>query len=153
MASWGEFRAQQPDMASTVERLFNSRRHKTMATLRADGSPRISGIECEFVADQLQFGSMPGAQKLADVQRDPRCALHSPTVDPVEGNEADWPGEAKVAGRAVSAGTIGGDGQPSGEQFVVDLDNVVLTRINADGTKLVVQWWTPKGGLQQVERD
>jgi hypothetical protein len=133
--------------------LFTARRHKTIATLRADGAPRISGIECEFTADHLQFGSMPAARKLADLHRDPRFALHSPSVDPVDGREAEWPGEAKVSGRAVWSGAIGGEGQPQGELFVADVESVVLTRINAEGTKLVVEWWTPTDGRRRVERD
>jgi hypothetical protein len=34
---------------------------------------------------------MPNARKGADLRRDPRFALHSGTVDPVEGAEGDWP--------------------------------------------------------------
>jgi hypothetical protein len=46
---------------------------------------------------------MPNARKGADLGRDPGFALHSATVDPVEGSEAQWPGEAKISGRAVAA--------------------------------------------------
>ena len=152
MLSWHDFRSVEPEWAAKVERLFSVRRHTTIATLHADGSPRISGIECEFGEVHLQFGSMPAARKLADLQRDPRCALHSPTVDPVVGREAEWPGEAKVSGRAVAAGPIVGDGQPQGEMFHVDVESVVVTSINSEGTKLVVEWWTPGGGRQVVER-
>jgi len=49
--------------------LFEARTHKTIATLRADGAPRISGIECEFVDGELQFGSMIGARAGADLRR------------------------------------------------------------------------------------
>ena len=88
MTSWGDFKALEPEMAEWVERLFAFRRHKTLATLRADGSPRISGIECAFDEGNLHFGSMDSARKSADIHRDPRIALHSPTVDPIEGDEA-----------------------------------------------------------------
>src|SRR5258706_14090566 len=85
-----------------------------MAPLRADGSPRISGIETVFEDGELVFGSMPNARKGADLRRDPRFALHSATVDPGAGSEAQWPGEAKISGRAVAAGptTEGQDGGP-----------------------------------------
>ncbi len=46
---------------------------------------------------------MKGARKGADLQRDPRFALHGPTFHPEEGKESDWPGEAKIAGRATSS--------------------------------------------------
>ena len=84
--------------------LFDAHRHKTIATLRADGSPRISGIEAVFQDGELVFGSMPKARKGADLVRDPRFGLHSATVDPVEGAAADWPGEAKVAALMALAG-------------------------------------------------
>ncbi len=155
MASWNDVRAQAPELAATVERLFNARRHKTMATVRADGAPRISGIECEFGETDLTFGSMPGARKLADLQRDPRCALHSATIDPVEGHEAEWPGEAKVSGRAMAAGPVGAgeDGAPQGDSFRVDVESVTFTHLDSKATKLVVEWWTPAGGHRVVERD
>ena len=84
-----------PELARRVRALFDSHRHKTLATLRADGSPRISGIECAFEDGELVFGSMAGARKGADLRRDDRFALHSATVDPIDGQEAAWPGEAK----------------------------------------------------------
>src|SRR4029077_5170275 len=95
-----------PEFAARVRRLLDAGRHKTIATLRADGAPRISGIECEFVDGELQFGSMTGARKVADLERDPRFALHGPTFHPEEGKENEWPGEAKITGRAISAGPV-----------------------------------------------
>ena len=152
MTSWGDFKALEPQMAELAERLFAIRRHKTLATLRADGSPRISGIECAFDEGNLHFGSMEAARKSADIHRDPRIALHSPTVDPIEGDEAAWSGEAKIAGIAISAGPIEGPDAHPGEQFVVDVAEVVVVHLNDDATKLVVEWWTPDGGHQFVER-
>src|SRR6476646_2119157 len=101
MATWQEIEAAEPGFAARVQGLFDAGRHKTIATLRADGSPRISGIECEFVDGELRFGSMTDARKGADLKRDPRFAIHGPTVHPVEGKESEWPGEAKIAGRAI----------------------------------------------------
>lgn len=135
-----------------VERLFVVRRHKTIATTRTDGSPRISGIECSFQDGHLTFGSMAGSRKLADLHRDPRFALHSPTVDPTEGSEATWPGEAKIAGRAIASGAIEGEGVPAGEMFVADITEVVVVHLDADATRLVVEWWTPDRGRLSVDR-
>lgn len=154
MSSWGEVEAAAPELAARVRELFDAGRHKTIATLRADGSPRISGIECEFVDGELRFGSMSGARKGADLTRDPRFALHGPTVHPVEGHEGEWPGEAKIAGRAVPAGPIEGGGEaPEGEMFVADISEVVLTGLDAGATLLVIQWWTPEGGVRRIERE
>src|SRR3984957_16510479 len=113
-----------PEFAGRVRRLFDAGRHKTIATLRADGSPRISGIECEFTDGDLGFGSMNGARKGADLKRDPRFALHSPTSHPEEGKENEWPGEAKITGRAITAcpvTTEEASEQPDGEMFIPDI--------------------------------
>jgi hypothetical protein len=154
MASWRSIEEAEPAFAARVQRLFDAGRHKTIATLRADGSPRISGIECEFADDELRFGSMSASRKGADLRRDPRFALHGPTFHPEEGREADWPGEAKIAGRAVPASsdtTDAGD-EPDGEGFVADISEVVVTGLDAEATKLVVESWTPDRGLRRVER-
>jgi Pyridoxamine 5'-phosphate oxidase len=154
--AWKEIAEAEPDFADRVRRLFDAGRHKTIATLRADCSPRISGIECEFAEGELRFGSMDGARKGADLRRDPRFALHGPTFQPEEGNESDWPGEAKITGRAFPAGPVTTDEvgqQPDGEMFVADITEVVITGLNAEATKLVVESWTPVRGLRKFERD
>jgi len=153
MATWSEIVAAAPDLAAAVQARFEAGRHKTIATLRADGSPRISGIECEFVDGHLRFGSMDGARKLADLLRDPRFALHGPTEHPVEGQEADWPGEVKVAGRARRVDTPDSPDTPdAGTQFEADITEVVFTHLDDAASILIVEWWTPSGGLQRVER-
>src|SRR5579864_1761466 len=151
MTAWRDFEQAEPEFARRVRALFDAHRHKTIATLRADGSPRISGIETAFEDGQLVFGSMPGARKGADLRRDPRFALHSATIDPVEGAEAQWPGEAKISGRAISAGppAEGSDG----ERFCADIAEVVHTHLNEKATMLVVEWWTPAHGLRRIERE
>lgn len=156
MPAWREIEQIAPEFAQRVRRLFEAGRHKTIATLRADGSPRISGIECDFADGELRFGSMTGARKSADLRRDPRFALHGPTFHPAEGHERDWPGEAKIAGRAIPAGPVrtdGADGQPDGEMFVADITEVVITGLDAEGTRLVVESWTSERGLRRIERD
>jgi hypothetical protein len=151
VTAWREVEEAAPEFARRVRALFDAHRHKTIATLRADGSPRISGIEAVFEDGELVFGSMPNARKGADLRRDPRFALHSATVDPVDGSESQWPGEAKISGRAITAGPIT-DG-PDGERFRADIAEVVHTHLNDTATKLVVEWWTPIHGVQRIERD
>jgi hypothetical protein len=151
VAKWHEIEVAEPDFARRARALFDAHRHKTIATLRADGSPRISGIETQFENGELIFGSMPGARKGADLRRDPRFALHSATVDPVEGAEAQWPGEAKIAGLAILHGpsVVGAEG----ERFRADITELVHTHLNETATLLVVEWWTPSLGLQRFERE
>jgi hypothetical protein len=45
------------------------------------------------------------------------------------------------------------DEQPDGQMFVADITEVVITGLNAEATKLVVESWTPERGLRRVERD
>jgi Pyridoxamine 5'-phosphate oxidase len=151
MTAWQDVEWAQPEFALRVRALFDAYRHKTIATLRADGSPRISGIEAAFEDGELVFSSMANARKGADLRRDPRFALHSATVEPVEGAAAEWPGEAKISGRAMVAGPIG-EGAGS-DRFRADIAEVVHTHLNAEGTLLVVEWWTPGRGLQRIERE
>jgi hypothetical protein len=151
MTSWQDVERAVPEFAQCVRALFDAHRHKTIATLRADGSPRISGIEAVFESGELVFGSMPNARKGADLRRDPRFALHSATVDPVEGSAAQWPGEAKISGRALAVNPIT-DGA-DGDRFRADIAAVVHTHLNEEATMLVVEWWTPTHGLRRIERE
>jgi hypothetical protein len=151
MATWNDVEREEPAFAARVRALFDARKHKTLATLRTDGSPRISGIEVEFTDGELTFGSMPDARKGADLARDPRFALHGPTVDPPEGDPAGWPGEAKVAGRAVLVGDL--EGEAPGQLFRADLDEVVLTRLTDAGDRLLIEVWRPGVSLRRIERD
>ena len=151
MTAWRDVEQAEPEFAQRVRALFDAHRHKTLATLRTDGSPRISGIEVIFEDGELVFGSMPNARKGADLHRDPRFALHSATTDPVEGAEAQWPGEAKISGRAIAAGPI--TEGPAGDRFCADIAEVVHTHLDRNATMLVVEWWTPSHGLRRVERE
>jgi hypothetical protein len=151
MASWAEFSAAEPELAARVEERFGIRKHKTLATLRKDGSPRISGIEIQFDDGQVVLGMMPDSRKLADLRRDPRLAIHSPTDDPPAERAAAWPGEAKISGRAllVDAPATGGGTAPL---VRIDISEVVFTHLNEQGDRLVVESWHPGGGRRRMER-
>jgi hypothetical protein len=145
MASWREIERDVPELAAVVRAAFTAAKHATLATLRAGGAPRISGIEVEFGDDgELRIGSMPGARKAQDLLRDPRMALHSPTADPGE-NGSTWPGEAQVAGRAVEEDRGEGDAHV----FRLDLTEVVWTGLTDDRTALRILSWHPDRGQEE----
>jgi hypothetical protein len=147
MARWQEVVYSAPEFAHTVQQMFDARVHKTMATLRKDGSPRISGIECEFKDGQLRFGSMKGSMKSLDLKRDPRLALHGPSNDPPN-DPTQWPGEAKITGRAIeitNTGEAGSTETHAGNSYVVDVEEVVLTRVGGMDHLVIEQWYEDRG--------
>jgi hypothetical protein len=148
VTSWADFETASPDFAARVRTLLASRKHLTMATIRKDGSPRISGIEIEFADGHLRVGSMPGAVKALDLRRDPRVAIHGPTADPPDGNAAAWKGEAKIAGTATEV-----ESGSSAHRFLIDIHEAVITRLNEAGDRLVVESWTPARAYRAFERD
>jgi len=148
MARWQDVVDSEPEFAAQVRALFDARRHKTMATVRKDGSPRISGIECEFRDGDLVFGSMKGARKADDLRRDPRLAIHSPSVDPPDSPDpTTWAGDAKLSGRAVDVTEPGA----SSFAYRVDVSEVVLTKVGGMD-HLLVQLWRPGQPLKTMRR-
>lgn len=154
MASWSEIETAAPELARAARGRFEAHTHHTIATLRRDGSPRISGIECKFAAGELFVGSMWKAVKALDLRRDPRFSLHSHSEDP-----PDWDGDARVSGVAEEVTDperwreIYGE-PPSGRShlFRLDLHEVVLVGLSPDRAKLVIESFRPGRGLRRVER-
>jgi len=144
--SWAQVEAQAPDLAAAVRASFAVRKHATMATLRADGAPRISGTEVQWDGGSVWVGSMPDAQKARDLQRDGRVALHAPTVDPPEGDESAWAGEAKVAGIAVEVPPD--DPQDRSHRFRIDVHEVVHTCVQ-DGGLRIRSWHADRGVVER----
>ena len=89
MPSWTEFEAAAPELAERVRSRLDAHVHKTLATVRRDGAPRISGTETAFAEGDLWIVSMWRARKALDLQRDPRFALHSGSDDPPGWNGDD----------------------------------------------------------------
>ena len=69
-----------------------------LATLRTDGSPRISPMEPRVFEGDLWLVGMPHTAKFRDLERDPRFSLHTATIDPNVGD-----GDAKVWGFSFTA--------------------------------------------------
>ncbi len=148
MTSWTDFAAAQPEFAHRVRECFGIRKHATLATLRRDGSPRISGTEVGFTDYGLYLGMMPGSLKALDLRRDPRLALHCPTEDTPQDDPGSWLGDAKIAGRATE---VSG---PTDEahRFAVDVLEVVHTSVGTPPDHLVIESWHPDRGPQRRTR-
>jgi len=137
-----------PGFAAKVEEALRRQKHMTLATLRRDGSPRISGTELELDDGDLYVGMMPASRKALDLQRDARIAIHGPTADPPD-DPKEWAGEAKVAGRAVELPREGAD---DAHRFRIDIDEVVFTHLNDTGDRLVIESWHPDRGREVIDR-
>jgi hypothetical protein len=130
---------------------FQMGTNKTIATLRRDGAPRISAIELEFNDGEITFGMMSESRKLTDVRRDPRIAVHCPTIEPPQG-AADWPGDAKLAGKAVEIPPLQPDQYPGAGFFRIDITEVNLTYVGDPADHLVIESWHPARGWQRRTR-
>ena len=150
MASWKDFAAAEPDFSRRVLELFETQKHMTLATLRRDGSPRISGTEAHVVDGEMVLGMMAGSLKARDLIRDPRLALHSPTIDPPDDDPTGWSGDAKIAGLAVER--LDNEAEDGSHSFSVDIDEVVLTKVGDPPDHLVIESWRPGRGLRRRQR-
>jgi hypothetical protein len=151
MATWREIEQDAPELADRVRAVFRSGTNKTIATLRRDGSPRISGTELEFADGQVTLGMMTGSRKLLDVRRDPRVAIHSPTLEPPE-DPSEWVGEAKLAGTLVEVPAPEDSPDPGTGLFRLDVTEVALTYVGTPADHLVIESWHPGRGHERRTR-
>ena len=161
MATWRQFTDEQPDLAARLLERFEAHKHMTMATVRVDGRPRISGTEVPILGGQMYLGGMAGNRRFGDLRRDPRLAIHSSSEDPEV-----WTGDAKVSGRAVElldadehetfrtlSGAVASDVPPGPfELFRVEIDEAVMVRLSPARDYLVIETWREGAGLTVVQR-
>ncbi|HSJ73073.1 MAG TPA: hypothetical protein VK904_02055 [Miltoncostaeaceae bacterium] len=160
MASWSEFAAAEPGLAERVRGRLDAGVHKTLATIRTDGAPRISGTEAWIAAGELWFGSMWRSARSRDPRRDPRFALHTASADPPA-----WAGDASLSGRAEEADV--GDAQlvaramegreqvPAGPWHLsrADLTEVLVVALGGDPpAHLEIDVWRPGEPVRRLRR-
>jgi len=150
MSTWQEMAKDAPEFAERVRSRFAAGTNKTLATLRADGSPRISASELEIKDGEVTLGMMDGSLKLRDVRRDPRVALHSPTIEPPK--EGEWLGDAKLAGRLVETPPPAEGAEPGAGYFRLDITEVALTYLGTPADHLVIESWHEGTGWRRRTR-
>jgi hypothetical protein len=155
MPSWHQVEAEAPELAARARRLFDANKHKTLATLRRDGSPRISGSEIIFADGEIWFGSMWKAVKALDLRRDPRFALHSAS----DGH--DFKGDAKIAGTVeevtseeVKQAVVQGNAPPGPMHlFRADITELVVLGLGGDPPDhMVIESWHAGRGVTTRRR-
>lgn len=154
--SWGAFRSAEPEFCDVVEKRFRAHRHHVLGTLRADGSPRLTGLEADFRDGEMWLGMMPRSRKALDLRRDPRFSLHA---NPGSGSDMD-DGDARVGGLAVEVTDPAelarwAAGAPDGVPEQFHLFRVRLTeavRVSIEAPDIVFRVWHPGRPLRTVRR-
>jgi hypothetical protein len=100
---WQDFAAQQPALAKVGVRKFTDPQVVLVATIRQDGTPRVSPVEPLIWTGDLWLSMGIGSRKAMDLRRDPRILVHS-----VVTSRNGETGEFKLRGTAAeeSSGTV-----------------------------------------------
>ena len=160
VATWDEVVRAAPELADAVTASMNMHKHKVLATLRADGSPRVTGTELEFVLGEAWLGSMTGARKVADLRRDGRVAIHNAPDDAELAG-----GDAKLSGIAIEVddpatkqafldarGHDRGDVPEAFHLYRIDVTEIVHTSMGDPADHLVIRSWRTGRGETRIER-
>lgn len=146
MADWQEFTETAPELAKQVRARFEAAESHVLATIRRDGSPRVSGTEVEFTGRHIMLGSMLDARKARDLRRDGRFAIHA---CPGSTGDVKLAGVAAEVTDPVEIEAVQGDAPPC-HLFCLDLAEVVMTKV--ENTTLVITLWRPGEPLVRFER-
>ena len=63
MTRWADVCREVPEFAARVQAAFERNKHMTLATVRRDGAPRISGTEIRFDDGEVLVGMMARSRK------------------------------------------------------------------------------------------
>jgi hypothetical protein len=158
MVTWGEFETAAGPLAAVARQRFDDAGLVIVGTLRRRGWPRVSPVEPLIFDGRLYLGMLWQSMKALDLQRDPRCVVHS-VVRSSDGAE----GDVKVYGRAEEITALPerdryGEAlfarigwRPSGDfhLFNVDIEEVGYFRVEGDMHR--VWHWRPGEELGELE--
>jgi hypothetical protein len=94
MASWGQFTDAAQEIAAVGARLLEKHHLAYLATVRADGAPRVHPVSPFIIDGRLYVATPPSSPKARDQVRDGRYVLHM-----LPGENDD---EFRIRGRARS---------------------------------------------------
>src|SRR3954468_13007032 len=157
---WDDLHAQQPRLGAVAKDRLLGPGVVLVATIRRDGTPRLSPVEPFVLDGDLWLSMLLGSLKATDLHRDPRVLVHSVVTGP---NGED--GELKLRGTAVAA-----DDQDTQQRYAdavaaalpwspevgrfhlfrIDVDEVTYIRYdNESGDQYLVRWPI---GIETVRR-
>ncbi len=140
--SWSNLKAEAPELAVLIERIFDANLHHILGTIKPDGSPRLSGSEVDVTEMEIRVGMMPDAHKLRDVLRDPRVEIHAAPLDVKLEH-----GDMKLTGVLQPDGLTTG---PEGFAFYLDITKASVVRVDGDQLEFTV--WRPGAGVTVTRR-
>jgi pyridoxamine 5'-phosphate oxidase-like protein len=155
---WQELENGAPEIARLGSERLAEAGIALLATLRKDGSPRINPVEPHLVSGHLLFAAMARTTKARDLERDPRCFLHSAVSDP-DGSH----GELKLAGRAdevrdaelreqLSEAWWAGRPAEEAHVFSLAIERAAFVTWEIERGVMIVRRWSPERGFDTVER-
>ncbi|MGW1865556.1 pyridoxamine 5'-phosphate oxidase family protein [Streptomyces mauvecolor] len=151
---WTEFRRVEAQFAGLVEARFKKYKHHVLATLRKDGSPRVTGLEVDIRDGELWLGMMPNSMKALDLRRDPRFSVQAnpgPDAEMADGDVRVSGRAVEVTDPAVKAAYAAQVAPPEPfHLFRAELTEVVHTGLEND--ELVVRAWRPGSALRTLRR-
>jgi hypothetical protein len=141
----------QPRLGGLGERRLLQPGVVLVATIRGDGTPRISPVEPFLLDGTLWLSMMWGSRKAADLLRDPRILVHSVITSrdggegefKLRGTARDEPGEEAQRRYADAvAASLGWNPEPGRfHLFAVDIGQVTFIRYDdATGDQHVAVW-------------
>ncbi|TSB13360.1 pyridoxamine 5'-phosphate oxidase family protein, partial [Streptomyces benahoarensis] len=149
---WAVAEAREPEFVREARERFGRYPHHVLGTLRADGSPRLTGLEADFRFGELWLGMLTGSRKGADLHADPRFALHA---NPGPGTDLS-DGDVRVSGRAVEVADeevirrYADEVRPPEPFLLFRAEVTEIVRVSVRDAMMIVQSWRPDGGLRRV---
>ena len=86
---WESFLRASPNIGVEFDKRLERDEFCLLATIRSDGTPRISAVEATLAEGNLVFGMPHNSTNARDLKRDSRCAVHSAVFDK-ENREGDF---------------------------------------------------------------
>jgi len=157
---WAEMEQRQPNLAAIGRQRLIDPGVLLIATIRRDGTPRLSPVEPFIMAGHLFLSMLWQSRKAADLMRDPRILVHS-----IVTNRDGGDGEFKVRGRAQAeddrlvqrryaasvAASLGWQPEPGRfHLFSIDIEDVVYLRYDDNTGDQYLAAWPP--GRESVRR-